>query len=199
MTCIVGITGDDGDVWLGGDSLGSNGFTATRFRTRKLWRQERRGDPWVLGGTTSYRALQIIRHAVTPPEMPEDDDALEKYLTVEWGNAVRAALKAAGWERKNDGIDAGATLVVGVSGRLFVVQSDWSVLEPANGIAAVGSGEYHAEGAMWAAREQAPVDRLLIGLAAASEFCPGSVAAPYTILHLADGDERVEDSLETDD
>ena len=55
MTCIVGVLDkENGGVWVGGDSLGSNGHTGSVYNQSKVFRNKSREDV-VIGSTGSFR------------------------------------------------------------------------------------------------------------------------------------------------
>ncbi len=70
--------------------------------------------------------------------------------------------------------------MVGVRGRLFVVESDYQVVEPTAPFAAIGSGAAYALGSMATSRGR-PVARITQALKVAERFS-GAVRGPFTVL-----------------
>ena len=122
MTCIVGLV-DDGRVWMGGDSAGVAGWDLTVRADRKVFRN----GPYVMGFTSSFRMGQLLRHGFEPPSPPEQPGDLEAFMATTFIDAVRERLKAGGWAVKNLEQEQGGTFLVGVSGRLFEIGSDYQV------------------------------------------------------------------------
>lgn len=175
MTCIVGVQTETG-VMLGGDSLGSNGYTGTSFQAPKVFRL----TPQVAAGyTSSFRMGQLLQHQLTPPTLHGDELA---WAIREFIPAARELFKSHGYAHVQNNEEEGGVFLLAVRRRLFTVQADYSVLESRYPFDAVGSGEYHAKAAMWtlATRKTVKSPRALLkaGLDAASAFVV-SVAPPY--------------------
>jgi hypothetical protein len=172
LTVIVGLVHRK-RVHLAGDSAGSDGHRLTIRRDPKVFTN----GPYAFGFTTSFRMGQLLHHAFEAPH-PEGD--LDRFMATTFVNAVRACLKDGGWARKDSEQEQAGTFLVGVHGRLFVLDSDYQVGEPADGYAAVGCGEELALGALHATAELAlkPRERLSVPLRAATLHSAG-VAAPY--------------------
>ena len=119
MTCIAGVV-HRGRVYIGGDSAGVGGYDLTVRRDVKVFRN----GPFVLGFTSSFRMGQLLAHAFRPPPVPKKRGALERYMVVDFVDALRATLKERGWARKESEQEVGGHFLVGVTGRLFHVESD---------------------------------------------------------------------------
>lgn len=178
MTCIVGVRTAKG-VLLGGDSLGSNGWTGTSYQAPKVFRLSRQV---AAGFTSSFRMGQLIQHHLTLPTLHGDELtwAIRELVPV-----IRDTFKSHGYAHVQNNEESGGVFLLAVCARLFLVQSDYSVLEARLPYDAVGSGEAHALGAMHAlykpkaAQTDAAARTFLkTALDAASEFAVG-VAPPY--------------------
>lgn len=65
MTCIIGFTDKEHGVsWIGGDSLGSNGYTKSSELSAKVFRNELFKNV-LIGGTTTFRHLDLLRYSET--------------------------------------------------------------------------------------------------------------------------------------
>lgn len=172
MTAIVGVV-HDGTVHIGGDSAGVSGWSLTVRADSKVFTN----GPYVMGFTTSFRMGQLLRFALAAPE-PEGD--LEAFMATTFVDAVREALKAGGWAKKDNEREEGGVFLVGVQGHLFCIQSDYQVAEAADGFAAIGCGDQIALGALYAtARSRmAPEKRIKLALEAAERFSAG-VRGPF--------------------
>lgn len=176
MTCIVGLA-RGGRVFLGGDSAGLEGWALARVRAPKVFRS----GPFVMGYTDSFRMGQILEHAFTPPPLPRKRTDLQRYMVVDFVNALRAALRSGGWAKTKEGQDEGGRFLVGVRGRLFDVCSDFQVTEIRDGIGAVGCGGELARGALYAAGHLLPERRVRLALSVA-ERCNGGVRGPFHVV-----------------
>ena len=176
MTCIIGIETDDG-VILAGDSMAGDPsyYSADSLDIPKLFRV----GAHVLGFTTSFRMGDLLRYHLALPNPPRSN--LHRYMVTTVIPAVRTCLKDGGFATTKDGAEVGGDFLIGVSGRLFRVSSNYMVARSANGYAAIGCGEFVAVGAMFAASDLAPRARLRIALEAAEHHNMG-VRRPWRFL-----------------
>ena len=176
MTCIVGLV-HDGIVYIGGDSAGIAGLSLTVRADEKVFQN----GEFLMGFTTSFRMGQLLRYSLKPPRRYPDDD-INQYMVVDFINAVRECLKSGGWASKKEETERGGTFLVGYSGHLFTVDSDYQVGESEDGFVAVGCGQDIASGALFATQgEGDPRGRVLTALRAAERFNAG-VRGPFRIL-----------------
>lgn len=141
MTCIVAMI-EDGKVWMGADHLGSDGFIKTEYvKNDKVFKN---GD-FLIGYTTSFRMGQILQYSWSQPTRPEgvsDDVYFYKHVL----NSFHQCFKDNDYGQKRDEDWSFGEFLVGWKGRLFVVQN--SIALEHERFASVGSGCYHALGAM---------------------------------------------------
>jgi len=177
MTAIVGLV-DKGTVYIGGDSAGVEGLSITVRADAKVFRN----GPYAMGFTTSFRMGQLLRYGLTPPRVPGDPRKLEAFMVSEFIPAVRDVLKAGGWATKDKEREAGGRFLVGVSGRLFMIDYDLHVAEAAIGYDAVGCGTDAALGALFASGHiRNPRNRVRQALRAAERFSAG-VRGPFKVV-----------------
>lgn len=177
MTVIAGLA-HKGTVHIGADSAGISGYELRERRDAKVFRN----GPYAMGFTTSFRMGQLLHHALQPPAPPEDDADLHRFMVTTWVDAVRDCLKTGGWAKKDSEQEEGGTFLVGVRGRLFVVDSDYQVAEPADNYAAVGCGNDVALGALHVSGFYGfltPQVRVKCALETAEKFSAG-VRGPFT-------------------
>jgi len=176
MTCIVGIL-DKGSnrVIIGGDSASSAGYNMTIRRDAKVFKN----GEFVIGGTTSFRMIQLLRFSFKPPEIKVND--IYEYMCTDFIDAVRACFKNGGFMRKDsDNLEMGGMFLVARKDRLFKVDNDFQVAESMNGTDAVGCGADFALGALFLLSEQniSVHDKVLKSLEAA-EFLASGVKRPF--------------------
>jgi hypothetical protein len=178
MTCIVGLL-DKGTIYMGADSAGTNeNFEQTIRRDEKVFIK---GD-FIFGCTTSFRMLQLIRYAFTPPARKEGQDAFE-YMVTDFMDGLRSCLKTGGFTTVNNGVETGGFFLVGHKGRLFRIECDFQVGENTLPYDADGCGRGYALGSMFATEVLAPTERITKALQAAETFNAG-VRGPFNILKL---------------
>ncbi len=172
MTCIVGLI-DKNTVWIGGDSAAISGIDLVVRKDPKVFKV----GEFLMGFTTSFRMGQILMHGFNPPVISGD---LYKYMINEFIPALRNLFKEAGFLELNANREKGGTFLVGVRGRLFVIESDFQVGEPRDAFAAVGCGDQIANGALFASKEVSARKRVKLALKAAERFS-GGVRGPFLI------------------
>lgn len=185
MTAIAGLV-HQGRVYIGGDSAASGGTTLMIRKDPKVFTHQQdhyylpdQPDRWVFGYTTSYRMGQILQHAFTPPVI-RDYENLHGFMCTTFVDAMRDTFKDAGWARVDSGVEETGQFLVGVAGRLFVIDEDYQVGETATGYAAVGCGDDLVLGSLHTTQhmDMTPRDRLDAALSAASYHSTG-VEPPF--------------------
>jgi ATP-dependent protease HslVU (ClpYQ) peptidase subunit len=176
VTCIVGVRTVKG-VLLGGDSMGSNGYSGAPTLAPKVFRLSRQV---ACGYTTSFRMGQVLEHHITLPALDGDEHA---WAISAFVPALRETFKEHGYANVHNNEETGGTFLLAVRDRLFTVQGDYSVLERIDPFDACGCGESFATGAMHALyKPQVSPRRLLTAaLDAASAYSTG-VAPPYNFV-----------------
>jgi len=180
MTCIVGLEGDDGIVYIGGDSAGVSDYSIQTRADEKVFIN----DEFIMGFTSSFRMGQLLRYAFDPPEHSSKKDDME-YLVVDVIDGVRELFKEHGYLGKESGRDEGGTFLMGYKGKLYVIDDDFQVGRTTDGFMAVGCGQDLALGALHATEKLGldPHTRITLALDAACRFSAG-VQGPYTFLKL---------------
>jgi ATP-dependent protease HslVU (ClpYQ) peptidase subunit len=175
MTCIVGLR-QGGKVYIGGDSAGIAGWDVTIRADPKVFVA---GD-YAMGFTTSFRLGQLLQYRLKLPKPPSAQKKLYPFMVSEFVEAVRECLKTGGVATKDKESEQGGQFLVGVSGRLFIVEGDYQVAEPVAPFAAIGSGAPYALGALAISRGS-PLSRVRQALSVAERFSAG-VRAPFRVL-----------------
>lgn len=173
MTCIVGIA-DGAKVWIGGDSAGVAGWKITERADTKVFTN----GPMVFGFAGSFRIGQLLRHSLTIPKHYEGD--VDKWMCVDFINAVRSCLKDGGQARVDSGVEVGGQFLVGYRGKLYQIDSDYQVGDPAPQYAAIGCGDEFALGSLYGSTGK-PAARIRLALEAANHLSSG-VAAPFHVV-----------------
>ncbi len=156
MTCIAGLA-KEGKVYIASDSLGSGNGVKQVYATPKLVVLEvfEKKDLSLtkidlgIGYTSSYRMGDILRYNFTPPAIEQEEDENE-YLVKDFIPELIKCFDEHSFAKTKEGTKSGGNFLVGLRGRLFMVQDDFSVLEPECNYTSVGSGQEFALGAMYA-------------------------------------------------
>lgn len=175
MTCIAAWI-EDGVITMGGDSAGIAGLSSSARADEKVFTN----GPYLMGFTTSFRMGDILRYTFSPPEYARGD--VRKFMVASFVPELKQALRAGGWEKKENERTEGGTFLVGCYGRLFCIQSDYQVSESRDCFDARGCGADVALGVLYALSdfEMSARERITLALKSA-EHVSTSIRAPFVI------------------
>ena len=184
MTCIIGFTDrQNGVSWIGGDSLGSDGYVKAAEMPAKVFRNEMFKNV-LIGGTTTFRHLDLLKYSedlFDEVDRYKNTEIDHKFMVKKFVPKVITLFKdgVIGEDEKN----RGGNFIVATPLRVFEVQPDYSVLEPELGICAVGCGREAAMGSLITTigMDIPPQDKIVMALKAAEQYCCG-VQRPFRIL-----------------
>jgi ATP-dependent protease HslVU (ClpYQ) peptidase subunit len=172
MTTIAAVVSDK-RVFMAADSEASTDGERITLATPKI---VRRGQ-YVIGVCGDPRMANIAHHMARLPAPPAR--GLARFMSDDFVEALAEAVEfAPGGGGHANASESG--FLVGVHGRIWLIEDGWQVYEPAHKFAAVGSGGSCASAALFATRslDWTPRRRLTMSLDAAVEFTTGS-RRPY--------------------
>jgi len=174
MTCIVGLIEKE-TVYIAGDSAGVSGLDVTIRKDTKVFKV----GEFVIGCTTSFRMINLIRFSFSPPTMSEGEDVY-KYMCTRFIDALRSTFSNGGWLEKDKNIELGGTFLVGFRGRLFTIHNDFQVGESIEPFHSVGCGFPYAMAVMKCleSSDLHPLERLKQALEIATYYS-GGVRPPF--------------------
>lgn len=180
MTCIVGIVDKKSNkVFIGADSAGVAGLSLSIRKDTKVFKNRE----FVIGCTSSFRMIQILRFCFVPPEIKKKD--IYQYMCTDFIDTVRDCFKKQGYLKKDHEVESGGTFLVGYKERLFMIGSDFQVGENINGIISVGCGEDYAKAALFVLSKEksklTPKQKIIKSLQAA-EFYSAGVSKPFKVI-----------------
>lgn len=180
MTCIVVVTNGK-RVVMGGDSAGVGGYRLTVRKDKKVFkRTDESQTEWLFGFTSSFRMGQLIQFELVLPQINAKARAdLYGFMVTKFIPNLRACLKNGGYAGKNEEVERGGTFLVGLLGRIFEIESDYQVAEPADSFYSVGCGDDLAKGSLFTSTQTNDLrKRALQALTAAERFSSG-VRGPF--------------------
>ena len=177
MTCIVGyIDKKNKKVIIGADSAGVSGLDITLRRDEKVFKNE----DFVIGCTSSFRMIQLLRFSFKPPKVYDKD--IYEYMCTDFINSVRKCFEEGGFLKKyNEGDELGGTFLVAYKDRLFKVCNDFQVSESLAIYDACGCGENYALGSIYSTSKSNSESIVTDALKCAENFS-GGVRSPFIIL-----------------
>ena len=142
-----------------------------------------RSQGLLFGCTGEFRYLQALAYDMVIPARnahPKDD---ERWICSKLVNAIRQSFRRTGAMELKDGREQAVNFVVGYRGRVYQIESTFSVLRSTRGYDAVGCGSKYALGALYANYlfGYPPEERIRLALEAA-EVLNAGVRGPFTIL-----------------
>lgn len=175
MTCIVGYI-QKGKTFIGADSAGVSGLNVTIRKDPKVFKI---GD-FVIGCTSSFRMIQLIRFSFLPPKKHDDIDSFQ-YMCTSFINELRKCFKEGGFAAKDKEVESGGTFLVGFKGRLFMIGSDYQIAESEEGYDAVGCGDCYALGALDMVDKKMSAPEIINKVLAVAAYRSGGVRPPFII------------------
>ncbi len=175
MTCIIGLV-HDGKVYMGGDSCYSCGNIKGTLKSPKIFKYKN----MLLGTAGSLRFMQSLKYDFAPP-IDSSLDVIE-YIVSEFIPDLREVLRKAGIMEEKDKIETtDSRILVGYRGRLFIISSNFAIIEDSNEYLAIGGADEVALGSLYTTRGMSvPEFRIQEALRAAAHFNP-YVSEPFTI------------------
>ena len=193
MTCIIGyVDKKENCVWMGADSLGSNGFTKSVENQPKVFKNSIFKNI-IMGSTSTFRHIDLLKYS---DKLFEEIDWYKKteldhkYMVTKFiPNLIK--LFDEGIKSEIDKAK-GANFIIGVGTKLFEIQQDYSVLEPLDEYASVGCGEYAAFGSLYSTKnlDISISEKIKIALESAEHHICG-VQRPFRIINTKDDKEIV--------
>lgn len=178
MTCIVGmIDRVSNKVIIGGDSAGSSeNFIEVRKDAKVFCNNE-----FIIGGTSSFRMIQLLRYSFNPPEVNGQD--IFEYMCTDFVSEIQKCFEKGGFLQKGETAEyTGWSFLVGYKDRLFKIQDDFQVSENYIGFDSVGCGSDFAFGSMYAQKNlDIPTEQIVLNALEASEFFALGVRRPFVI------------------
>ncbi|WP_226035776.1 hypothetical protein [Aquibacillus saliphilus] len=185
MTCIVGLV-FNGVTYIGGDSLGSNGYSKTVRKDTKVFKLKDTNKA-VVGYTSSYRMGQLLMYAKGLIDSRDEPNIDHEYLVTRFIPNTIKLFEDGGYSKNSSGEKTGGSFLLGYGDRLYQVSSDFQVGESIDGYDACGSGEEFALGSLKTTENSnmSPEERIHLALQAATKFST-SVVPPYQIINTYD-------------
>lgn len=176
MTAIVAIV-ENGRIWMGGDSAGSNAHMISDRKDEKVFVKGK----FIFGGCGSFRMLQILKWSFKPP-VQKKTMSDEEYMMTVFVNALRKCFIEQGYGKILPGMDHKhqSQFMVGYKENLYCIQGDFQVSMLHDNFYAIGSGDDTCIGSLFSTKKKPVETRLKLALAAA-EYRNVGVRRPFII------------------
>lgn len=176
MTCIIAVERGDDTAVVGCDSFAGSDYQ-TNIIDRPKWHDNGCMRMLFAG---SFRVPQVLASTLEFPKHPPSSVSEMLHESI---SSIRAVLEKNGASnRDNDGDTQSAEIIFVCKGRVYVMQSDFSLVRFANGYATGGAGSVVANGALavMSHRLRASVRGVTAALKASAQHCQ-HVRGPYYV------------------
>ena len=184
MTCIVGLI-DKGVLWMGADSMGSNGYTKNISQQPKLF-FSKDSPNIIIGSSGSFRQLQLLRYMNIFNELDIAKSVTfdHEFMVKNFIPNLQTVFENGGIEENISGVKQSGYFLIGSKDGLFKIQCDYSVMQNANHYEACGSGEEVAKGSLFTTMNTdiPPKERIIKALEASEHHSCG-VGRPFVIIN----------------
>lgn len=179
MTCVVGAVDGDGQIYMGADSSAVDSNIITRHALSKVFKV----DEFGIGYCHSFKLGQLVEFCFSPPPLEKkmDEPAMIRYMITEFIPELKGQLEAHGYPNHDDEKE-NWSLLVGIRGYLFTIESDFHLGYDETHYAAIGAGSEYALGAMFCSQSSG-MKLARVGLEAAEYFCP-YVIRPFNFIEV---------------
>lgn len=172
MTVVVAVECDAG-VWLGCDSFAGTAESKTIVDTPKWFCLA----DVVFAYSGSFRAAQVVESSLKARKRRKNETP-QRYIAL-IANAIRAA--HGGEIPEADGT-LGFSMLIVCDGKIYMLQSDYSVIRSAHRYAAIGAGDDFALGSLASTSAIPAEERVNLALDAAIKHSPSVCGPKYTTL-----------------
>lgn len=138
MTCILAIKTKSGFI-MGADSVGTDMETYGSITTPKIFRLK----DFIIGYTSSFRFGKLLQYSL---DIPMHDNVFtdDEYINGDFANAIRKCLSVGGFSTIKDNEETGGYALIGYHGKVWGLQSEFSLVEYTKDVIAAGSGDVAA-------------------------------------------------------
>jgi len=179
MTCIIGFVDKNKDIYLGGDSAGTN--KNHDLDIRKDEKIFKKGE-MVFGFTSSFRMGQLLRFRLDIPKHPNKMSSYE-YICTLLMDRIRRCLKNGGFAKVSNDVEEIGEFIIGYRGKIYHVYSDLQVAMVKDNYDSCGCGKLMALGSLATNESKIPKIIVLKALEVAEKFS-GAVRRPFKIIKL---------------
>lgn len=145
MTCIVGME-RNGSIYMGADSCASSG-NYNQVVKDKIFEK----DGYMMGIAGRVRMCSFLRYCFSPPQIPKKKDITE-FMATTFTRKLRKDLCNEGFLEIEDNVQSlvESVCMIGARGKLFQINTDFSIQESEDNFMTIGSGRQAAKGAYYA-------------------------------------------------
>ena len=179
MTCIAGYIEQNGDIYMGGDSIGIIGSDYLISKDPKVFIRRN----MIFGFTSSFRMGDILKYDF---DIPDHDPKIStnEYLTSIFLVDLLERYEERKFLQITDNVAMSGIFLLGYDKRLFRVESDFCIIEDVKNYAAAGCGQDFTKAILYSLEDSGLTaeEKITKSMIAAAEF--SMVKEPFLILKL---------------
>ncbi len=188
MTCIAGIKDKD-RVWIGADSFGSTNSYGMVYNNKKVFKLKDNKN-MLVGYTTSFRMGDLLEYSkglIDEISVLKNEKIDREYIVTKIIPGISRLFCDNKFETNDNGEASGGNFLLANNTDLYLVQNDYSVLEPKEEYISCGSGMYFALSSLYSTKntDMPPVKRIKLALETAEHF-QINVRRPFVIMNTLD-------------
>jgi len=167
MTIIVGLITDEG-VYMGCDSLGSRELTAQSMTNAKIIEK----DDLMIGFSGHPRANNLLKYSLDPPKR-KVIQSIEEYIHKDLLESIKKCMISGNYAKLvNNKVDMESRFLISYQGRLFELETNFSIIEYKDSYVCIGSGFYHAQASLYTSEKTdlTPEERIKLAIECSNEF-----------------------------
>jgi ATP-dependent protease HslVU (ClpYQ) peptidase subunit len=182
MTCIAAYKDFNGNIFVGGDSIGINeSDNIISLKNPKVFIK----DKMIFGFTGPLRMGQILQYDFDIPKHPNSMDDYTYLISIFIDSLITKFEEKKYATITDNAITASSTFIIGYNKQIYKVEDNFQVIEINKDYQCAGCGEEFGLGAFWALDKMSiiPEDRIYLVLKCAAEF--SLVKEPFLIFKLS--------------
>jgi len=180
MTCVASYVDPEGNIFMGGDSIGICGGTYCIVRDPKVFIRRN----MIFGFVESFRMGDILKYDFQIPDHPKDFSTYQ-YLTSIFIPTLLERYEERRFLTITDNVAISNVFLLGYDKRIFKIEMDMAIIENSKNYDSAGCGESFAKATFFLLEksELSPKEKIEKALNVASEF--SLVKPPFEILYLS--------------
>jgi len=185
MTCIVGVLDKKEDcVYIGADSLGSNGYYQSIFKNRKVFKAKDNTNVLmaISGDYKLQNILSVEDNLIEEIKHLKNEVNFERMVKYTSPKIMNLADKYYCLRNKEGDRSIGGDVIFSYKNQLYIIQCNGQVLESEDGYVASGSGGECALAVLSQNTNKSTVDRIKEALEAAEKHGCG-IKRPFYIMN----------------
>jgi len=188
MTCIIGVFDKEQNcVYIGADSLGSNGYSQQLFRNKKVFKATDNSNI-VMAISGDYKLSNILSiedKLVEELKELKNEVNISHIIQYTVPKIIDSAMKYRCYKNRDGYVSIEGDIIFAYKNQLYIIESNLQVLESDDDYLASGSGKQFAMAVLSQNKDKSTIDRIKEGLEASEKHGIG-IKRPFYIMNTKD-------------